>query len=95
MFSAIPMPRVEWNDRNMRYALCAFPLVGLAAGLVMALWVWLSVFLGLPNLLLAAGLTAIPVLLTGGIHLDGYADTHDALASHRSPAERQEILKEL
>ena len=94
MFSAIPMPRVEWNDKNMRYALCAFPLVGLAAGILMALWVWLSLFLGLPGLLRAAGLTAIPVLLTGGIHLDGYADTQDALASHRSPAERQEILKD-
>ena len=27
MFSAIPLPRVDWNGRNMRYALCAFPLV--------------------------------------------------------------------
>ena len=32
MFSALPMPRVAWKDSNMRYALCAFPLVGLAIG---------------------------------------------------------------
>ena len=28
MFSAIPVPQPQWNERNMRYALCAFPLVG-------------------------------------------------------------------
>ena len=33
MYSALPVPRVEWNERNMRYALTAFPLVGAALGL--------------------------------------------------------------
>ena len=28
MFSALPMPQFDWNEKNMRYALCAFPLVG-------------------------------------------------------------------
>ena len=28
MFSALPMPQISWEKRNMRYALCAFPLVG-------------------------------------------------------------------
>ena len=32
--------------------------------------------------------------VTGGIHLDGYADTWDARASHGDPARRQEILKD-
>ena len=29
MFSAVPVPQFAWNEKNMRYALCAFPLVGL------------------------------------------------------------------
>ena len=33
MFSAVPVPAVSWNERNMRFCLCAFPLVGLLAGL--------------------------------------------------------------
>ena len=33
MFSALPVPQPEWNQRNMRFALCAFPLVGLVNGL--------------------------------------------------------------
>ena len=32
MWSAIPMPQVEWDRDGMKYALCAFPFIGLAAG---------------------------------------------------------------
>ena len=32
MFSALPMPQFEWNEKNMRYAMCAFPLIGLVCG---------------------------------------------------------------
>lgn len=94
MFSALPMPRVDWNERNMRYALCAFPLIGAVIGA--ACWAWWALcgLLGLPALLRGAGLCLLPVLVTGGIHLDGYADTCDALASHAEPARRQEILKD-
>ena len=35
MFSALPVPQFDWNEKNMRYALCAFPLVGVICG---ALW---------------------------------------------------------
>ena len=28
MFSALPVPHVDWSERNMRYAMAAFPLVG-------------------------------------------------------------------
>ena len=32
MFSAIPMPQTEWTNKSMRYALCAFPLIGAVIG---------------------------------------------------------------
>jgi len=38
MFSRVPMPRVEWKSSNMKYMLCALPLVGVAAGVCMMLW---------------------------------------------------------
>ena len=77
----------------MRYALCAFPLVGLAIGLAQILWAAVC-GLGLPPVLRGMGLCLLPVWLTGGIHLDGYADTCDARASFASPARRQEILRD-
>ena len=94
MFSAIPMPQFDWNPRNMRYALCAFPLVGAVIGGLLAVWVLAAGWLGLPRILLGAGLCLIPVLVTGGIHLDGYADTQDARNSHQTPERRQEILRD-
>ena len=94
MFSAIPMPQFAWNARNMKYSLCAFPLVG--AVIALSLWGWelLCARLALPALLRGAILCLLPVLITGGIHLDGYADTCDALSSHSSIEKRQEILKD-
>jgi adenosylcobinamide-GDP ribazoletransferase len=36
----------------------------------------------------------LPIAITGGIHLDGFCDTSDALASHAEPERRREILKD-
>lgn len=94
MFSALPMPGVDWNERNLRYTLCAFPVVGAVIGGVCWLWFLLCGWLSLPMLLKGAGLCVLPVLITGGIHLDGYADTCDALASHAAPEKKREILKD-
>ena len=73
MFSALPVPQFEWNEKNMRYAMCAFPLIGLVCG---GLWCLCGV-LPLPELARAAAFCLVPVAVTGGIHLDGYADTSD------------------
>ena len=45
-------------------------------------------------LLRAAGFCLLPVWITGGIHLDGYADTCDALASYGGQEKRLAILKD-
>ena len=74
----------------MRYALCAFPLVGVVCG---ALWCLCGV-LPLPAVARAAGFCLVPVWVTGGIHLDGYADTCDALSSYGDTAKKLEILKD-
>ena len=92
MFSALPAPRVEWNRNSLRWVLCAFPLVGTAVGLLCWGWTELCACLDLPAILRGAGLTLIPVLSTGGIHLDGYVDTWDALASCAPPEKKREIL---
>ena len=90
MFSALPMPQFEWIEKNMRYALCAFPLVGEVCGV---LWCVCGV-LPLPAAARAAGFCLVPVWVTGGIHLDGYVDTCDALSSYGDTAKKLEILKD-
>ena len=94
MYSRIPTPRVEWNSENMRFAACFLPFVGaVIAGLEYLLF-WGGGLLGLSPLVRALLAAAIPILVTGGIHLDGFMDTKDALNSYKSKEEKQKILKD-
>ena len=94
MFSRIPMPKVEWKSENMRCMLAALPVVGIAIGLALFGWARLCAWLDIAKLLFAAGVAAIPVLISGGVHMDGFCDTMDALSSRLSPERKKEILKD-
>lgn len=93
-FSQVPMPKLEWKPESMRYMMCFFPVVGLLIGLLLVLWMLLCNAVGFGVFLRAAGIVAIPVIVSGGIHLDGFADTCDALASNADAKRRREILKD-
>jgi adenosylcobinamide-GDP ribazoletransferase len=93
-FSKLPMPTVKWNDKAMRYLMVFFPFVGAAVGLVIWGWLRLCDVLAIGTFLRAAGLTLLPVAITGGIHLDGFCDTVDALSSRASQERKREILKD-
>lgn len=94
MYSKIPMPRVEWRDENRRYALCCFPLIGAVIGGLFLLWRWLCRLWGIGTLLNAAVCTVIPILITGGIHLDGFCDVSDAASSYADRSKKLEILSD-
>jgi len=85
---------VEWKPEHMRYTLASFPLVGVALGLVLVLWWLLCRWLSFDSIFFAAGVALLPVLFTGGIHLDGFCDTVDALSSHAEPEKKRAILKD-
>ncbi len=77
--------------------MCFFPFVGFFIGGVDFLLCFLAksgIFPNLTGFELPLALTLFPVLLTGGIHLDGFMDTSDALASHASRERKLEILKD-
>lgn len=94
MFSKIPMPQAEWTEENMRYMLCFFPFVGAVAGLLTLGVSWLGEYFGFGTGFMAMALILVPVLVTGGIHVDGLLDTSDALSSWRDREKRLEILKD-
>lgn len=95
MYSRVPVPRVRWDEKDRRFVLLFFPLVGLLEGFLQWGLLSTSAALQLPVLLRAALLTAFPFFYTGGIHLDGFLDTVDALGSWRSRTERLAILKDV
>lgn len=94
MYSAIPTPMAEWNEKNMKYAMCFFPAVGLVIGLLVSGWMALCAWFGWGDVLRAGGIALIPVLVSGGIHMDGFCDACDALASNQSQQRKLEILKD-
>lgn len=94
MYCKLPTFRTRWDPADMRYVLCFFPLVGLAEGALLLLWVTLCRQFTLTGLLQGAVLAVLPLLFTGGIHMDGLCDVADALGSHQSRERMLEILKD-
>ena len=94
LYSKIPMPKFEWNPKDMRYTMCFFPLISIPIALLVLLWFYFCQWLHIHSFLFACVITAIPVLVTGGIHLDGYCDTVDALSSRQPREKKLEILKD-
>lgn len=93
-YSKIPMPQFAWADRDMRYTMGFFPLIGAVIGALAAGWFALSRAVGFGAFFTGAVAALIPLFVSGGIHLDGYADTVDALSSHQGREKKLEILKD-
>ncbi len=102
MYSRIPMPvGSDWKEEDGRYAIAFFPLVGAVIGGLILLWlrVWQAAARVEPAVgraVLAPVLItcAIPLIVTGGIHLDGFLDTSDARSSYGDRDQKLKILKD-
>ena len=94
MYSRIPMPQIEWKEENRRYALCFFPLIGAVIGGLILLWRYICIKLGIGSLLFGAASAVIPIIVTGGIHLDGFCDVSDAKASCAPKERALEIMSD-
>ncbi|MGN0405119.1 MAG: adenosylcobinamide-GDP ribazoletransferase [Bariatricus sp.] len=94
MYSRLPMPVIEWNEKNMKYAMCFFPLIGVVTGGMQYLVGSVMYHAAVGRILFAAVMTLIPVVISGGIHLDGFMDTMDALGSCGDRQKKLEILKD-
>ena len=94
MFSKIPMPRADWTKENMKYMFCFFPFIGTVIGALTMLAAYLGLRFGYQPGFVTAVLVLMPVLVTGGIHVDGLLDTSDALSSWQERERRLEILKD-
>lgn len=94
MYSRIPMPQFEWKEEDMKYALCFFPWVGAVIGGCVCGWGILCECTGVGGLCRVFIGAAIPLLITGGFHADGYMDSCDAFHSYRPREKKLEILKD-
>lgn len=65
LYSRIPVPQTEWNEKSMRWCICFLPAVGAAIGAAQGLLYWLLAHLSVGAVFRGAALTALPVLLSG------------------------------
>jgi len=91
MYSRIPVPGAVWKDGTPAYTIGFFPCVGLIIG---ALHYMGFLCLPVPAAAKALILAVLPLLVTGGIHVDGYMDTADAFHSYGDREKKLEILSD-
>ncbi|MDR3600799.1 MAG: adenosylcobinamide-GDP ribazoletransferase [Desulfosporosinus sp.] len=89
----LPAPKVEVSSEEFSRSYRYYPLVGLVIGLLL----WLlakALTLYFPPIVVGAFLLVAELMLTGGLHLDGFMDSMDGLLSARSPERILEIMKD-
>ncbi len=90
----IPLPlRREVSLKELGRSLGYFPLIGLVIGLLLAGLNWL-LSLVLPSGVVSVLLIVFLVVISGGLHLDGFVDTCDGLARHRTVEERLGAMRD-
>lgn len=87
---------MEWfimQKIKSKYAICFFPVIGIVAGALLYGWNYVCTACGFGQICFAMVGAVIPVIITGGIHIEGFMNTTDALRSGEKKERKQEILK--
>ncbi len=93
-FLTILPVRIKAHIKPADYAmsLLYFPLVGILIGVVTAFV--MRIFMPLSSMVAAAVALIVSVVITGAIHLDGFADTCDGFYGKRTKEETLAIMKD-
>jgi len=88
----IPLPWIKKvDDEALGKSMAWFPLVGIFIGLVLCA-VYLTADLFVPRVVVSALLLGAMAIISGGLHLDGLADTIDGLNGGRGKASIIKIM---
>lgn len=95
-FSTIPIKiAIPWDDKRAKWSVRFYPFVGLIFGLATyGIFLAIDHFTPISPLATSIILLLLPILLTGGLHMDGFLDCSDAFFSYRDPKRRLEIMKD-
>lgn len=94
LYSQVPVFRFPWKEEDMKYTFCFFPWIGAVIGGCVCIWSRLCEIWDIGNVARTAVGTVLPLVITGGFHVDGFMDTVDAFHSYESKERKLEILKD-
>lgn len=93
-FTIIPVAKLEWSGKRMKFVPLMMPLVGFVNGLLSFLLFNFLNTLNFSAFFKAIIMCLYYVIFTGGLHIDGLLDTADAYFSRRDKARKLEIMKD-
>lgn len=94
MYSRIPAPQADWGEGKTDYAIGVLPLIGIVIGILYFAVFYIFNYFNIGVIFRTSAMLCVPFGVTGGIHMDGFMDTSDALASWQSREKKLEILKD-
>ena len=83
--------RVGGSPEDLKRSVGLFPVVGIIIGLILAGAYWLLIHI-LPPGVVSGILIAVGVVLSGGLHLDGFVDTCDGIGGHKDAQSRWQVM---
>lgn len=85
----------EFDSDRLGKSMKFFPIVGMVIGIINFLFfILFAKTVVYSSLVMIALLVIVESILTGGLHLDGLADTFDGIFSYRSKQKMLEIMKD-
>ncbi len=94
LYSRIPVPYFEWKEADLKYSLMFFPWVGAIIGGISVGLYYIACRFSTPFVVTLMILGMVPLIVTGGFHLDGFMDVTDAVSSYGDMSKKLEILKD-
>lgn len=94
IWTIIPCPNLQWNKDTLKYLMCGFVITGFIIATLFLFILLFTLKCNFSLLLSSVICTVFPILITGGIHFDGFCDTVDAIASYQSIDKKLLILKD-
>ena len=90
----IPISKDLVFERNLMDAAWSFPLIGALVGFLGGIVALLLSYFNIPPIIISLITIGAIILLTGGLHEDGLADTADGFGSNKNPEDKINIMRD-
>lgn len=94
-FTILPLAKtVQWTEKRTARSLFVLPWIGMLLALMFYSFLQLLQSSPITTIVDSILVLLLPLILTGGLHLDGWMDVSDAYFSHQSKEKKLQILSD-